>query len=217
MNASVLPPPIGGFVPNTAKAVSDNTVATPQYVIAIGASAGGMNALQKLLKLVPDSFPWPIVIVQHLAPDRGTLLPDILARSSQLDVRLAQADDRLKPHIVYIAPPSHHLVINGDRTLALNDAPAVHFSRPSIDTCFKSLAEACGQEAIAIILTGANVDGADGIKAVKARGGLTIAQSPDTAEVSSMPRAAIRTGAIDHVLDLEAIADKLIQLAQQAQ
>lgn len=202
-------------MPDIAKAASDNGIATPQYVLAIGTSAGGMNALQRLFRLIPDAFPWPIVVVQHLAPDRETLLPDILARSSKLDIKLAQAGDRLKPHTVYIAPPSHHLVLNHDRTLALNDAPAVHFSRPSIDTLFTSLAEVCGQDAIAIILTGANVDGADGIKAIKAKGGLTIAQSPDTAEVSSMPRAAIQTGAIDHVLDLEDIAEKLIQLARQ--
>lgn len=184
-------------------------------VVAVGASSGGMKALQTLFSRIPHTFPWPILLVQHLHPDSATHLPDILSRSSDLAFHLAKSGDRLRPGCVHMAPPRHHLILTTDFSLALNDNPKVHFSRPSIDIMFQSVAEVCGKQAIAVLLTGSNSDGADGIRAIKDHGGLTLVQSPETAESLRMPQAAIETGKVDHVLDLEAIAAKLIELSQQ--
>lgn len=202
-------------MPDFASSLDAHPSSHPSPVVAIGTSAGGMRALQALLSNLPGAFPWPILLVQHLHPEQKTHLAEILQRSTKLTVQMAQAGDRLAPDHLYIAPPSHHLTLAADRTLSLNDDPAVHFSRPSIDILFKSLAAVCGEQAIAILLTGSNTDGADGIQAVKAQGGLTIAQSPASAEARRMPQAAIDTGAVDQILDLAAIADYLVQLAQK--
>lgn len=199
---------------NTAHPYHSTNATNLEQVVAMGTSAGGMKALQTLLAALPKTFPWPILLVQHLHPEHQTYLPAILSRSCALTVKLAEADDRLERGTVYVAPPDHHMSLTPDYKLALNKEPAVHFSRPAIDILFKSVAQVCGKQAIAIILTGSNTDGADGIRAIKAQGGMTLAQLPAEAQSPRMPRAAIQTGCVDRVLQLEAIAEQLFQLTQ---
>jgi two-component system chemotaxis response regulator CheB len=121
----------------------------------------------------------------------------------------------MKPCTVYLAPPDYHLLIEADRSFSLSyDAP-VHYSRPSIDVLFETAAHVIGTKLLAIILTGANADGSYGIRMVRKYGGATIAQDPATADYPDMPKAAIRTGSIQKIMDLDAIGDFLLALAKK--
>lgn len=197
----------------TMPRASDAPLQKSVRIVAIGTSAGGLKVLQQLLTALPKRLSWPVVIVQHLQPDGPSQLSAILNRCGDFPVKPGATGDRLEPNHVYIAPPGHHMVVTQARTIALTETPAVHFSRPAIDVLFQSVAKTFSDRAVAIILTGSNTDGAEGIRTIKAQGGLTIAQSPQTATAKRMPQAAIDTGAVDHVLTIEAIAQQLRQLA----
>lgn len=184
-------------------------------VVAVGASAGGLGALRRLLGPLPASFPVPLLIVQHLAPTHVSMLAHILGRYTELEVKEAESGDPLVPGRVYIAPPGHHLLIGPDRRVELSKTALVHFSRPSVDTLFESVAARYGRRGIAVILTGAGKDGAEGLRAVKEAGGVTIVQDPGTAEYSSMPHFAVATQSADHVLPMERIPSFLIELIMQ--
>jgi two-component system chemotaxis response regulator CheB len=155
----------------------------------------------------------PIAIAQHRAVDSGSgALSRMLSVRSGLEVCEAGDKDPIEPGCVYIAPPDYHLLVESDG-FALSVEGMVQHSRPSIDVLFDSAADAYGSGLVGVILTGANADGAYGLKRVKRRGGVTIVQDPETAEKRDMPDAAIATGAADHVLPLEAIGPKLVELA----
>lgn len=181
-------------------------------IVAIASSAGGIGALTRVLGALSATFPVPVVIVQHLDPHHPTVLAEVLGRRTRLRVQLAEADDVVRPGVVYIAPPNHHLLIGAGGTMTLSDTEAVHFVRPSADLLFKSIADAYGPTAVACVLSGSGRDGATGIEAVKARGGTVIAEDPDTAEFGGMPSAATATGAVDLVLPLDEIAGVLTTL-----
>lgn len=180
-------------------------------VVAMGASAGGLNALSQVLRVLPRSFPSSIVLVQHLAPSHKSWIADLLARSIRLKAKQAEHGEILLPGTVYTAPPDEHLLV-GPGKIQLAHTQLVHFSRPSIDLLFESVAGMYGSRSIAVVLSGSGKDGADGIRTVKGAGGITIVQSPETAEFRPMPEAAIQTGCVDFVLPLEEIGDKLTEL-----
>jgi two-component system chemotaxis response regulator CheB len=181
-------------------------------LVALVASAGGLEAIKRVCAALPADFPAAVVIVQHLDPTHRSLMAQILGRWVALPVKQAQAGDRPAPGHIYIAPPDHHLCIAPDGRLSLSVADPVNYSRPSADVLLISVAERCGPRCVAIILTGNGHDGAQGIAAVRAAGGTTIAQDPATAEYPGMPRAAIATGCIDRVLPLDRIAPALVEL-----
>ncbi|MGJ3245841.1 MAG: chemotaxis protein CheB [Elainellaceae cyanobacterium] len=181
-------------------------------IVAVVSSAGGLAALKQLFSGLSADFPVPIVVVQHLSPEHRSMAADILARQTPLSVKQAEENDVLNPGTIYIAPPNHHLLANSDKTLALTQTKLVHFVRPSADVLFESVAESYGERAIAIVLTGTGSDGASGIRAVKAAGGIVIVQDLETAEFSGMPSAAIQTGAVDYTLPLSDIASALTRL-----
>jgi two-component system chemotaxis response regulator CheB len=181
-------------------------------VVALGASAGGLEALHAVLAALPADLPAAVLIVQHLDPHHISLLPEILGRRTPLAVKKAEDGDALRAGTVYVAPPDRHLLVCADATLALSADPVVHHVRPSADRLFESLATNLGDRAVAVVLTGTGQDGAAGLAAVKAAGGRTIAQDPETASYPNMPRAAIRTNFVDDVLPLDQIAGKLIEL-----
>lgn len=181
-------------------------------VVALAASAGGLNALTQLLAALPTDFPAAIVVVQHLDPRHRSLMADIVSRRTPLRVKQASQGDRLQPGTVYIAPPNRHLLVNPDSSLALTVTELVSFVRPSADLLFESVAAAYKERAIAVVLTGTGSDGAMGVRAIKKLGGTVIAQDDKTAEFSGMPGAAIRTGSVDFVLPLAEIASALITL-----
>ena len=184
-------------------------------LVAIAASAGGLNALSEVLSALPANFPATIVIVQHLDPRHRSLMADILSRRTPLKVKQAQEGDCLELGMVYIAPPNRHLLVNPDQTLSLTQSELVHFVRPSADLLFDSVAASHKEKAIAVVLTGTGNDGAMGVQAIDKMGGTVIAQDKETAEFFGMPGAAINTGAVDFILPLVEIAPALISLVMQ--
>ncbi len=181
-------------------------------IVAIAASAGGLTAISAILAALPADFPAAIVVVQHLSPHQPSQMADILRRRIALPVTQAVEGDTLCPGHVYLAPPDKHLIVNSDFTLSLTHTGKVHFVRPSGDVLFHSVAASFGPRAIAVILTGGASDGTAGIQAIKQAGGVTIAQDEASSESFSMPRSAIQTGAVDHILPLDAIAPMLLSL-----
>ena len=184
-------------------------------LVAIAASAGGLNALSEVLSALPANFPATIVIVQHLDPRHRSLMADILSRRTSLKVKQAQEGDCLELGMVYIAPPNRHLLVNPDKTLSLTQSELVHFVRPSADLLFDSVAASHKERAIAVVLTGTGNDGAMGVQAIDKMGGTVIAQDKESAEFFGMPSAAIKTGAVDFILPLPEIAPALISLVMQ--
>ena len=165
--------------------------AQPPRVIAIGASAGAVDALGQVLPRLPVSLPAFVVVVVHVPADRRSALGDLFAQRCAVATR--EAEDKLvpQPGTVYFAPPDYHLLVERDGSLALSVDEPVHHSRPSIDVLFDSVAEAFGQEALAMLLSGASQDGADGLAHVRASGGQTWVQTPESAQMPVMPRAAL--------------------------
>ena len=184
-------------------------------LIVMGASWGGLAALEVVLKELPGDFSTPIVVAQHRAVDSGSgALSAILGIRSGRTVLEPGDKDTIEPGRVYVAPPDYHLLVEPDG-FALSIDEAVQYARPSIDVLFDSAADVFRDRLIGVILTGANEDGAYGIKRVRRNGGLTIAQDPATSERPEMPSAAIATGAVQHVLPLEEIAPMLLELCDR--
>jgi two-component system chemotaxis response regulator CheB len=183
--------------------------------IVIGASAGGLTALQEILTPLPANFRLPILVVQHRFPTADDLLTFALNESCRLTVKEADEKDYIEPGYVYVAPPNYHLLVERDRTLSLSADAKVCYSRPSIDVLFESAADVFLSHLIGVILTGANHDGTAGLKKIKQNGGLTIAQDPATAEAEMMPLSAIQAKAVDQILSLADISSLLLQLSQK--
>ncbi|MCL4262434.1 MAG: chemotaxis protein CheB [Anaerolineae bacterium] len=183
--------------------------------VVMGASAGGLTALQEVLAPLPADFPLPILIVQHRWPAEEDLMAFTLKMSCRLRVKEAEANEAIEPGGVYLAPANYHLLVEPDRSLALSVDEKVCYSRPSIDVLFQSAADVYQAGLIGVLLTGANSDGTAGLKKIKQLGGFTIAQDPATAEVDIMPNSAIRENVVDNVLSLSQIASCLTQLSQQ--
>ena len=183
--------------------------------IVIGASTGGLNALQEVLAPLPADFTLPILVVQHRLPTLDDPLVFYLNESCQLMVKEADEKELIKPGYVYIAPADYHLLVERDKTLSLSVNAKVCYSRPSIDVLFEMAAEAYLSALVGIILTGANNDGTAGLKEIKEKGGLTIAQDPATAEAAVMPRSAIQGNVVDKIFSLAEIASFLAQLSKE--
>ena len=202
-------------MPSDDRPRRQRTVAPQFDVVAIGASAGGVEALHAVVAVLPGDFPVPVLIVQHMDPRHKSMLAGLLARRCKLGVKQAAHEERIEPGTIYIARPDKHLIVRGDR-LVLTDTQPVHFSRPSIDRLFESVADTYGDRAIAVILSGSGVDGAAGVRAVKSKGGTTLIQDPASAAHSGMPQAARATGCVDVALPLEEIGPALVSLVTPA-
>jgi len=181
-------------------------------VIAIGASWGGLYAVSRLLDGLSTEVGPAIVLAQHRGPDstRGGLAA-MLQRHVARPVTEPYDKETIEPRHVYVAPADYHLLVeNGHFSLSTDER--VQFARPSIDVLFESIAQAYGERAIGIVLTGANEDGALGLAAIKERGGVAIVQDPGTAARRSMPEAAIAAAQADAILELEEIPQFLYRL-----
>ena len=188
----------------------------PYSIVAIAASAGGITALSRVLGGLPDGFPVPVLVVQHLDPRHKTVIAEVLGRRANLPVRLAQEGDKAQPGTIYVAPPNRHLLVGADGVLTLSSSELVHFVRPSADLLFESVAGSYGPRAVACVLTGTGSDGAMGASAVKSRGGTVIAEDPETAEFKSMPEAVVVSGSVDFILPLDEIAAVIRGLVEAA-
>lgn len=190
-----------------------NTTRPPIELIVIGASAGGVAALLALLAPLPAGFALPIVAVLHLLPRHASQLGSVLSHHLVLPVREPLDKEPVRAGTVYVAGPDYHLLIETDRHFAYSSEPPVSFARPSIDVLMASAADAYGPALAGVLLTGANMDGAEGMAAIRAGGGLTLVQLPGDANVPTMPEAAIARCQPDHILPLKDIPQMLLQLA----
>lgn len=182
--------------------------------VVIGVSAGGMNALRTILTALPQSFPLPIAIVQHIAPQSDAYLSGYLDKLSAITVKEAEDKELMRPGTAYLAPAGYHLLINPDETFSFSVDPPVNFSCPAIDVLFESAADVFKDKLIGIVLTGASADGSQGLKKIKAQGGILIVQNPETAEVPYMPQAALDAVQVDYIVNLDEISSLLLQLTK---
>ncbi len=189
--------------------------AAPVEAVVIGASAGAVQALSIILPALPSDYRLPVLIVVHVPPDRRNALAELFQTKCQVRVREAEDKEPIEPGVVYFAPPDYHLLVEDDRSLALSTEEPVLHSRPSIDVLFESAAEAFGPALVGVMLSGANHDGARGLRAVAAAGGVAVVEEPTTAFASAMPEAALAACEAARVRSLDAIASFLLQLADE--
>lgn len=181
-------------------------------VVVIASSLGGITAISQILSALPASFPAAIIIVQHLNPTHPSLLVDLLDARTALTVQWAKQGDTPRPGVVYLAPPNHHVLLDNTGLISLSQSAPVHFTRPSANPLFESVALRYHERAIAVVLTGLGRDGAKGVQAIKQHGGRVLVQDQATSKAFNMPMAALRTGSVDFVLPLHVIAHALIAL-----
>ncbi|MBF7015461.1 chemotaxis protein CheB [Novosphingobium sp. HR1a] len=194
--------------------------ASASAAIVIGASAGAIQALLRILPALPGDFALPIIVVVHVPPGRRSELAALFAVKCQVAVREAEDKEPITAGTIYFAPPDYHLLVErtegSSHTLSLSTDAPVFFSRPSIDVLFESAAEAYGSLLMALILTGANEDGARGLKAVAEAGGQVYVQDPQSAYARAMPDAALAACGRAQVLSLSQIADCLLEAGRKA-
>jgi two-component system, chemotaxis family, protein-glutamate methylesterase/glutaminase len=185
-------------------------------LVVMGASWGGLDALRSIAAALPEGFGAPVVVAQHRAPEsHPTAFSELLRAVGHLDVREADDKDEIRAGTIYVAPPDYHLLVEGERFVLSTDEP-VSYARPSIDVLLASAAEAFRERCVGVVLTGANADGADGLKRVAELGGAAIVQAPETAVRPEMPRAALKAVPAAEVLEVEAIGPRLVQLCGTA-
>ncbi|WLG98065.1 chemotaxis protein CheB [Pseudomonas sp. FP198] len=180
--------------------------------IVVGASAGGVEALLNIFTPLRKGFTLPVLVVLHLPDERNSQLAQVFRHRLAIPVEEARDKQDIRPGTLYVATPGYHLSIEADRSLSLSLEAPVHHSRPSIDVLFESAADVYGPGLLAVVLTGANSDGAKGLARVKELGGITVVQDPKEAQVSTMPEAALALHEPDHILTLQGIGQLLAGL-----
>ena len=169
-------------------------------VVAIGASAGGFQLMPAILEPLPENFPIPIIIIQHMKEGGGEFMVKYLDGKCCLKVKEAIQLEKVMAGHVYVAPADYHLYIDESYEFSLSVDARVRFSRPSIDVFFESASKVFTTGMIGILLTGANNDGTEGMRQIKSRDGVTIVQDPDSAEARQMPESPVIEGVVDHIL-----------------
>lgn len=189
---------------------SDNSF----YVVGIGASAGGLDALERFFKNMPEQSGMAFIVVSHLDPNHVSIMPELIQKTTKMKIHPAEDGMKLLPNKVYVAPSNRDLaILHG--TIQLIEPPEVHGFRLPIDFFFKSLAEDMGEKAICIILSGMASDGTAGLRAVKSELGMVMAQDPESAKFDGMPSSAIKTGLVDYILPPEEMPAQLINFTKQ--
>lgn len=184
-------------------------------VVVIGASTGGPMALRELLGRLPADFPLPVVVVQHMPAGFTRALAAQLDRRIALAVKEAEPGDSLRPGRVLVAPGGYHLLTRPDETVDVVEGPAIGGYCPSIDVTMGSAAHAFGGDAVGVVLTGMGTDGTRGLVAIRAKGGRTFAQSPETCAVAGMPRSAVKRGVVDQVAAPSGLAEVLTNAVRE--
>jgi two-component system, chemotaxis family, protein-glutamate methylesterase/glutaminase len=182
-------------------------------LIVVGASWGGLDALTVLVRGLPPDFQVPLAIVQHRGPDAQSFLSDLLQQWTGRKVLEPEDKEPIEPGHIYIAPANYHLLVEPGHFSLTTEAP-VRYSRPSIDVMFGSAAHAYGRRLIGMVLTGANEDGSRGLQCVEEYGGYCVVQDPATAEVATMPEAALRRVPRAAMLPLADISAHLVDVAR---
>lgn len=185
-------------------------------LIVIGGSAGSLQVIFKIFKYIPADFPVPFLIALHRNVNFESALDELLSVKSNLKVKEVEEKDTIEPGYIYLCPADYHVLIEKNKTFALDYSEKIHHSRPSIDVVFKSASATFNERLLGILLSGANADGGDGLKIIKERGGLTIVQDPDESEVSYMPHHALQKFKADYVLESEEIGRFIFDLHTHA-
>jgi two-component system chemotaxis response regulator CheB len=180
--------------------------------VVIGASAGAVQALQVVLPALPADYALPVLVVVHVPPDRSNVLLPLFQAKCRITVKEAEDKEAMVGGVIYFAPSDYHLLVESDGSAALSWDEPVNYSRPSIDVLFESAADTYGAGLVGVILTGANHDGAAGLKAVMEAGGVTIVEDPANAHASAMPQAALEACPAAATMSLDAIASYLSNL-----
>ena len=191
---------------------ADAGFCTSIMAVAIGGSAGAVQALSRILPALPAGYPLPVLIVVHVPPDRDNALVPLFQAKCQVEVKEAEDKEPARSGVVYFAPSDYHLLVEADGSLSLSSDELVNYSRPSIDVLFESCADAYGPALAGVILTGANHDGARGLKAVADAGGVAVVEEPSGAYAPTMPAAALAASPVAKVMKLGAIASFLSNL-----
>ncbi|MDV3482476.1 MULTISPECIES: chemotaxis protein CheB [Sphingobium] len=186
-----------------------------ERAIVIGTSAGGVQALSRILPGLPAGLPMPVLVVVHVPPRKPNALVELFAKKCPLPVKEAEDKEPLANGIIYLAPPDYHLLVETESSLALSSDEVINHSRPAIDALFETAADAFGPGVTGIVLTGANHDGAAGLKAVGLAGGTAIVEDPASAEVPTMPAAALAACPTAKVMTLDQISNFLKETAAQ--
>ena len=184
-------------------------------IVVIGASAGGIDAIRRLIATLPADFPGAIIIVQHLHPQSPGTVPASLQSLTKLRVHTAVDGMAIEPGHVYVAPPDRHVLLTPDR-LHVTRGPEENRHRPAVDPLFRSAAYNYGRRVVAVVLSGTMDDGASGLWSVRTCGGITIVQDPTEAQYSEMPTSALMTLDVDYCLGLDGIASTLDRLARES-
>lgn len=186
---------------------------TPGYeAIVLGASTGGMQLLKRLLSALPADYSLPLMVVQHLDDRSSGTLADLLDSWCAIRVKEADEKEAILAGTLYIAPANYHLLVERDRSFSLTVDERVNYARPAIDVLFETAADAYGAGLVGLVLSGANADGARGLKYIRDKGGLAVVQDPQTAEAAAMPRAAIALARPQRVLAPDGIEQLLLEL-----
>lgn len=181
--------------------------------VVIGASAGAVQALSRILPRLPASYPLPVLVVVHVPADPSGLSALFRAKC-EIAVREPEDKEPIEPGTVYFAPPGYHMLVEADRSIALSMDEPVLFSRPSINILFESAADSYGDDLVGVVLTGANEDGAEGAVAIAAAGGKMLVEDPEQAFAAAMPGAALTRCPTAQSLSLDTIADYLMRLGE---
>ncbi len=182
-------------------------------LVAIGGSAGSLEVVLKIIAALPVPLNATVIIVLHRKNTHDSPLANIFASRTALPVKEVEDKETLLPGTIYLAPPDYHLLIEDAHNFSLDSSEKIHYSRPSIDVTFESAAETFGSSCVGVLLSGANADGAQGMLAISRKGGYTIAQDPQTAEVGYMPQQAIALNAATTVVavqDLPSFISRLL-------
>lgn len=186
---------------------------TGPRIVVVGASAGGVQALQALVGGLPADFPAAVLVVLHVAPHSPSALPSILSRAGALPARHPRDGESLEAGQIYVAPPDCHLLLDGER-LAVKKGPKENRARPAVDALFRSAAYTHGERVIGVILSGLLDDGTSGLWTIKRLGGTAVVQKPEDAQYDSMPRSALQHVDVDHVVPAHELGDLLARLVQ---
>jgi two-component system chemotaxis response regulator CheB len=186
----------------------------PVAVVVIGGSAGSLEVILEIASTLPLLQTVVMIIVVHRKIDNDSILEDLIAHKTLYPVKEVEDKEPIIPGTIYIAPPDYHLLIENKDCFSLDSSEKVHFCRPSIDVTFESAAETFTNRVIGILLSGANIDGAEGLACIKELGGYTVVQTPESAEIDIMPKQAINRNVADKILEPARISEEIVRFVK---
>ena len=188
---------------------------TLEKAVVMGASAGGLKALSEVFQSLPEDLATAVFVVLHIQARSGHQYAQVLQHGARWKVSVAQEKEVPELGHIYMAPPGYHLLVEADQSLSLSVDERVHYCRPAIDVLFESAARSFRDRLVGVLLTGANQDGTDGLRAIQKFGGWTIAQDPSDAEVSDMPASAVAAGVVDQIEPLGKIVGAIVDALEK--